>query len=161
MEPMDRPEFPDEPAQDDFCSENEPAPTAIAECKEADAAAITQEERTWAMLGYALKVFAPIVAPFAIYIAYKRSRFVTFHALQSLYFDLAWIVLAAVALALAFALDSVPIAGWVMGRQLIIAAYLGGVADLVLSIMGAVRAYNDEWWRPPLIGNCCQPDLEA
>lgn len=161
MEPTDRPEFPDEAPEDDVPAEGAPEPTDITASKAAAPADITQDERMWAMLAYALKIFAPILAPFAIYVAYKRSRFVVFHALQSLYFDLAWIVFAAVALALAFALDVVPFAGWFMGRQLIVAAYLGGVADLVLTIVGAVRAYNDEWWRPALIGNCCQPEAEA
>jgi len=61
---------------------------------------LTSEERTWAMLahlsallGY-IVVLGQYIAPLVIYLVYReRSRFVAFHALQALYFQLALLLL--------------------------------------------------------------------
>src|SRR5688572_7263396 len=62
-------------------------------------AELTQDEKLWAMLahlagllGYAV-AFGQYIGPLVIYLLYKdKSRFVAFHALQSLYFQLGVLV---------------------------------------------------------------------
>jgi uncharacterized Tic20 family protein len=64
---------------------------------------VTDEERLWAMLAHLLALLGYVVwlgayiAPLVIYLVYKdKSQFVAFHALQSLFFQLALLVVAAI-----------------------------------------------------------------
>jgi uncharacterized Tic20 family protein len=69
---------------------------------------VTDEERLWAMLAHLLALLGYVVwlgayiAPLVIYLVYKdKSQFVAFHALQSLFFQLALLVVAAICALLA------------------------------------------------------------
>lgn len=115
----------------------------------------TPDDRLWAMLSYLLTLVLPIIAPFAIYVAKKDdSRFAVYHALQNLFLAIAWIILTVASLVTGvLLLLVVPYAGEVMGFLLIrIAPYLMVVAFFLCTLVGAIKAYNGEWFALPLVG---------
>jgi len=67
-----------------------------------------------------------------------RSAYVRAHAVESLNFNLTWLLYAIIGVALAFLLIGIPI---------LIAL---GIAYLVLVIIASVRANNGEFFRYPL-----------
>lgn len=106
----------------------------------------THEERLWGMLAYLLTFFAWIFAPITIYAVKKeQSRFLAFHALQSLYLELAVTVLSM----LPYLLPGVPVLIW----------YAGAIGGLVYGIVAAIKAYDGEWYEIPLIGYCVRKQL--
>jgi uncharacterized Tic20 family protein len=110
---------------------------------------LTPEERTWAMLahlsallGYVV-VLGQYIAPLVIYLVYReRSRFVAFHALQALYFQLALLLLWIV----------VFVATFVTCGLGAIFAVVPIVLNLVFVLMAAIRANSGEWYELPLVG---------
>src|ERR1700682_2013071 len=56
---------------------------------------ITQDERTMATLAHALQVAGWWIAPLIILLAHRKSRFVSFHALQALLLQIAYLILMA------------------------------------------------------------------
>jgi uncharacterized Tic20 family protein len=110
---------------------------------------LTPEERTWAMLahlsallGYVV-VLGQYIAPLVIYLVYReRSRFVAFHALQALYFQLALLLLWIV----------VFVATLVTCGLGAICAVVPIVLNLVFVLMAAIRANSGEWYELPLVG---------
>jgi uncharacterized Tic20 family protein len=84
---------------------------------------------------------ACFIAPLVVYLVYKdKSKFVAFHALQALYFQLAVLVIALLCIPLCFIL---------IGFALLIVLVL---ADLVLPILGCIGANNGELWEYPVVG---------
>jgi uncharacterized Tic20 family protein len=110
---------------------------------------LTHDERTWAMLahlsallGY-IVVLGQYIAPLVIYLVYReRSRFVAFHALQALYFQLALLLLWIV----------VFIAALVTCGLGAVCAVVPLVLNLVFVLIAAIRANNGEWYELPLVG---------
>jgi hypothetical protein len=108
---------------------------------------VTNEERLWAMLahlfgliGY-LVALGQYIAPLVIYLVFKdRSKFVAFHALQSLFFQLAVLVAGVISGILVFLLIGIPL--------LIVVA----VGSLIYIIVAAIRAYNGELFEYWLVG---------
>lgn len=112
---------------------------------------VTDEERLWAMLAHLLALLGYVVwlgayvAPLVIYLVYKdKSPFVAFHALQSLFFQLAILVVgmicALLALTIVLACFVIPIAAVVT------------VGALVYIIIAAIKAYNGELFEYWLVG---------
>jgi len=112
---------------------------------------VTDEERLWAMLAHLLALLGYVVwlgayiAPLVIYLVYKdKSQFVAFHALQSLFFQLALLVVAAIcallAITIVLACISIPL------------ALVVSVGALAYIIVAAVRAYNGELFEYWLVG---------
>ena len=104
---------------------------------------VTDEERLWAMLAHLLALLGYVVwlgayiAPLVIYLVYKdKSQFVAFHALQSLFFQLARLVVAAICALLAITI--------VLACIAIPLALVVSVGALAYIIVAAVRAYNGE-----------------
>jgi len=98
---------------------------------------VTNDERTWAVISHALSfVEGGIIGPLVVYLIKKEhSPFVAFHALQSLYFGLAFLV--------AFLVTFITI----IGPFALVVLYW------VFEILACVKAYNGEWYKLPLIGN--------
>ncbi len=102
------------------------------------------QERLWAMLAHLLSfvaayLFLGFVAPLTVLLVFgPRSAYVRAHAVESLNFNLSWLLYAIVAVVLAFLLIGIPI--------LIVL----GLAYLVLVIIASVRANNGEFFRYPL-----------
>ena len=53
---------------------------------------ITQDERTMATLANALQVVGWWIAPLIIFLIHRKSRFVSFHALQALLLQIAYLI---------------------------------------------------------------------
>ncbi|MBN2548554.1 MAG: DUF4870 domain-containing protein [Anaerolineales bacterium] len=120
------------------------------------------DERTWAMLSH-LSVLANLVTGFLgpvialiIYLAYKdRSRFVAYHSLQSLVFQLIWWVgggaLAGVAWAISGVLSAILIGCLLMPVALLISFI--PLAALVYGVIGAVQVSQGQDFRYWLVGD--------
>ena len=102
------------------------------------------QERLWAMLAHLLSFVAAYVAlgflaPLIVLLVFgPRSTYVRAHAVESLNFNLSWLVYAVVGVILI-------IVG--IGLLLLIAL---GIAYVVLVIIASVRANNGEFFRYPL-----------
>lgn len=84
-------------------------------------------------LGYIIGVVALV----AILIEpYKNDRFVRHHAIQALGLWVGGIALSIV--------SAVPIIGWIVGA-------LGGIALFVLAVMGAIKAFQGEYYEVPVV----------
>ena len=102
------------------------------------------QERLWAMLAHLLSFVAAYIAlgflaPLVVLLVFgPRSAYVRAHAVESLNFNLSWLVYAVVGVILI-------IVG--IGLLLLIAL---GIAYVVLVIIASVRANNGEFFRYPL-----------
>lgn len=74
-----------------------------------------------------------------IFLLEKDSRFVRFHALQSLIFFGAMSLILGV-------LGRIPVIGWVF-------AVVGGIATFGYWIIGMIKAYQGELYRFPIVGD--------
>jgi uncharacterized Tic20 family protein len=101
------------------------------------------QERLWAMLAHLLSfvaayLFLGFVAPLIVLLVFgPRSAFVRANAVESLNFNLSWLLYAIIAVILAFVLIG-----------FLILAVLG-VAYVVLVIIASFRANNGELYRYP------------
>ena len=102
------------------------------------------QERLWAMLAHLLSfvaayLFLGFVAPLVVLPVFgPRSAYVRDHAVESLNFNLTWLLYGIVGVILAFVFIGIPI---------LIAL---GIAYLVLVVIASVRANNGEFFRYPL-----------
>jgi len=102
------------------------------------------QERLWGMLAHLLSFVAAyialgFVAPLVVLLVYgPRSAYVRAHAVESLNFNLSWLLYAIVA-------GILLIVG--IGLLLLIAL---GIAYVILVIMASVRANNGQFFRYPL-----------
>jgi len=120
------------------------------------------DERTWAMLSH-LSVLLNLVTGFGgpiaaliIYLVYKdRSRYVAYHALQSLVFQLVWWVgggaLAGVSWAVSGVLSAVIIGLLCMPLACVIS--LLPLAALVYGVVGAVQTSQGQDFKYWLVGD--------
>lgn len=100
---------------------------------------VTQPERLYALLAYVLNFVTPVLPPLIVYVLKRESsQYVAFHALQALFLSLSVLVVAVLARSIAF-----------LPHVLVVAASLAG---LVGTIVGAVKAYDGEWYRLPVLG---------
>jgi uncharacterized Tic20 family protein len=101
------------------------------------------QERLWAMLSHLLSfvaayLFLGFVAPLIVLLVFgSRSAFVRANAVESLNFNLTWLLYGVIAVVLAVVLIGIPI--------LIIL----GIAYLVLVVVASVKANNGEVYRYP------------
>ena len=105
-EPGDEMETPKEPAAESPAVNSEPADTtggAIpSETYQTGGELSPQDERTWSILSHVSVLAWPItgflpVAPLILWLLYKdRSPRIGFHALQSMWYQVAWLVLGTV-----------------------------------------------------------------
>lgn len=87
----------------------------------------------------------------------KENRFVRFHALQSLFLMgvafLVWVVFWVLTIALAVTPVPGRTAGWGL---LTLIEWLVGIVFLVISILAAVKAYQGQMWKLPIIGDIAE-----
>lgn len=121
---------------------------------------LTADEKLWGMLahlltllGYAVSLGQYIV-PLVIYLVYKdRSKFVAFHALQALFFQL---------LALAVSIVLVILSVVTLGLGLFITIPAGialAIAVLVYVILAAIEANRGNWFELPFAGKWARTTL--
>lgn len=131
----------------------------------------TKDECTMAFLAHLLQVFTGFIAPLVIYCVKQDSRFVKFHALQSLIWQLCYMVVvfggmivffismfATVATATAGGHNpNAPPVALLFFPLIWGLAVFGWIANLVLGIMYGVKANRGEWAGYPIIGKWCLP----
>jgi len=116
-----------------------------------------EDERTWGAISHAGAVVAMIcsagflgfLASIAVYVIHKdRGPFVRAHAANSINIQITmfiWLLVLGVL--------TIPIAIFTLGLGLIVmlpALAAAFVVAGVLHVIGAVKAYNGDWWNPPL-----------
>ncbi len=126
----------------------------------------TQDERTYATLAHALQVVGWWIAPLIIFALNRRSRFVSFHALQALLWQacliVVWACLMAVWMVFMFSFafkqpqtgpQSPPPLSLFVWFPIIWLGFMGiWVLTLVLAIVYAVKAGRGEWANYPVLG---------
>lgn len=119
---------------------------------------VSPDDRMWAMfahlaglLGYAL-LFGQIAGPLVIYVMYKeKSKFVAFHALQSLFLQVALFVIHMVLIVLGPFTCGVT---WVVNVILIVASF-------VVIIIAAIKSYNGEMYEYTFVGPYARQQVGA
>ncbi|MSW69278.1 MAG: DUF4870 domain-containing protein [Actinobacteria bacterium] len=116
-----------------------------------------QDERTWGAISHAGAVVAMIcsagflgfIASIAVYVIHKdRGPFVRSHAANSINIQISmfiWLVVATVVYVVLGVL-TLGIGFVVLLPVFLVPLVIAGV----LHVIGAVKAYNGEWWNPPL-----------
>lgn len=100
----------------------------------------SSDERLLAMLIYATSIFTTIIGPIIIWlIKREESAFIDFHGKEYLNFVISYFVYGIVA-----AISMFILIGFLL-------APLVGIATFVFTIIAAVKAYNGEMYRIPLI----------
>ncbi len=121
------------------------------------------DERTWAMLAH-LSVLANLVTGFlgpvaalVIYLVYKdRSRYVAYHSLQSLIFQLIWWVGGGILAGVAWAISGTLIAVFFVGCLFVPFALLFTIMPLVAlvyGLVGAIQCNQGQDFRYWLVGD--------
>ena len=115
-----------------------------------------EDERTWGAISHAGAVVAMIcsagflgfLASIAVYVIHKdRGPFVRAHAANSLNIQITmfiWLVVLGIL--------TIPVALLTLGLGLVVMLPALAAAFLiagVLHVIGAIKAYNGEWWNPP------------
>jgi uncharacterized protein len=135
----------------------------------------TQDERTLAFLAHLLQVFTGFIAPLVIYCVKQDSRFVRFHALQSLVWQLCYMVALigggmlfffSIFATMIHSIPSAPShppqpppAAFFLFFPLIWVLIMGGwLTNLIVGIVYGIKANRGEWATYPIIGKWCLPD---
>lgn len=79
----------------------------------------------------------------------RESRFVRFHAVQSIVVGLIWIALSVALSIVSTVLLAIPVIGWIVGLVLSMAMALGG---LLLWLLLMWKAFQGEEWEVPVAG---------
>jgi uncharacterized membrane protein len=118
--------------------------------RSAQAAAGGLTDNVAGMLAYVTIIPAII---FLIVEPYNRSRFVRFHAFQSIFFAVAW---TALWIALSF-VAHIPFLGWLT----ILIWPLVGLAGLVIWLVLLLKANQGQMWKLPVIGDMAEKQAGA
>ena len=116
-----------------------------------------QQERTWGAISHAGAVVAMIcsagflgfLASIAVYVVHKdRGPFVRSHAANSINVQISMFIWLVVATVLYVVLGIVTLGiGFVVFLPVFLVPL---VVAGILHVIGAVKAYNGEWWNPPM-----------
>lgn len=100
------------------------------------------EENIAALLSYVLGFITGII----FYVLEKESKFVKFHAMQSIIYSVALMVIS-------FILGLIPIIGWIL-------SLLIPPLSLILWIVLLIKAYKYEYFKLPVIGNIAENQVK-
>lgn len=135
-------------------SSQPPPPTSY---HSAPATMSPQDERTWGSISHAGAVVAMIcsagflgfLASIAVYVVYKdRGPFVRAHAANSINLQITMFIWLVVATVLYVILGVITLGvGFVVFLPVF---FVPPVIAGILHVVGAVKAWNGEWWSPPL-----------
>lgn len=125
----------------------------------------TQDERTMALLAHILGIFSGFIAPLVFFLVKRDSKFVSFHALQSLAWHVIYFVCVFGAM-IVFVVWMIVSGGFqnhtsnqppwpFFGVFAVfwIVAMAGGILNIALGVIFGVKAHKGEWARLPLLGN--------
>ncbi len=125
---------------------------------------MTQDERTIALLAHMLQIMLWWIAPLAIFLIKRDSKFVSFHALQALLLQAVYVLTIMAGLVLAFAVFVLAAAIAPGGRDglppefyflmpVLWLSWMGmGVIVLLAGIIYGVKAGRGEWAEYPVLG---------
>ena len=126
---------------------------------------VTQDERTMATLAHALQVVGWWIAPLIIFLVQRRSRFVSFHALQALLLQIVYMVLmggfvvlwmvgifATIVHQSADKSAPPPLAFFILMPLIWLGFMVMWASVLVVAVVYAIKAGRGEWASYPLIG---------
>lgn len=100
------------------------------------------EENIAALLSYVLGFITGII----FFVLEKESKFVKFHAMQSIMFSVGLMILS-------YILRFIPIIGWIL-------SLLIGPLSLVLWIILLIKAYKYEYFKLPVIGDLAEKQVK-
>jgi uncharacterized membrane protein len=124
----------------------------------------TQDEKTFALLAHVLGIFSGFIAPLVFFLVKRDSKFVSFHALQSLAWHVIYFVVFFGAMILFVASLIVgggfhsgghaepPFAFFGFFGVFWLFAMGGGIINIILGIVYGIKAHNGEWAQFPLVG---------
>lgn len=93
----------------------------------------TDDEKLFALLAHLSNFLLVCIAPLIFYVLKKDSAYVKFHALQSIYFNLAGLVLS------------------------ILTCGVFSLVMIVVNIWWGIRAFQGEWAKIPVVGDPAWP----
>jgi uncharacterized Tic20 family protein len=137
----------------------------------------TQDEKTMAMLAHILQIFTWWIGPLVIFLVKQDSKFVRFHALQALLWQITLMVLGMIGVCLWFAVILSTVFSSV-GRATVpnqappIAVFAGiGIvwlgfiviyfSNILLGIVFGIKAGHGEWASYPLLGRWARSIVKA
>jgi uncharacterized protein len=127
----------------------------------------SSDEKTMATLAQVLQIIGSWIAPLIIYLIKRDSKFVSFHAVQALLWQIMvliiWMITMVVWFGVIFSLvfahgghpqpSNVPPVRIFLGFGAIwLAVMIIGVANLFLGIFYGIKASNGKWAEYPIIG---------
>jgi uncharacterized Tic20 family protein len=134
---------------------------------------VTQDDRTMAFLSHLLQIFTGFIAPLVIYLVRPHSRFVKFHALQALMWQLCCFAFFMVGLIFFFisialaashaashpqaSAEAPPafIAAFLVVWLFWLIALALSISNVALAIVYGIKANRGEWAAYPVIGKWC------
>ena len=128
-----------------------PAPAAGGSVTPATSTGTPMASNVVGLLCYVVCPITSII--FLVVEPYSKDKFVRFHAFQSLFFALACFVLSIVLTILSMILAVIPVIGWLIGLLMWLAFPL---LLLVAWIYLMIKAYNNEKFKLPIIGNIAE-----
>jgi len=99
------------------------------------------------LVGFVSSIFFLVAEP------YKNDRFVRFHAFQSIFLSVAWIV---VHLGLGMLMSVLP---WSLWRLVALVSELASLAFFLLILFAMYKAYNTEQFKLPVIGDLAEKQV--
>jgi uncharacterized protein len=132
----------------------------------------TQDECTMAFLAHLLQVFTGFIGPLIVYCIKQDSRFVKFHALQTLIWQVCYMVFVFGGMIFFFfaifatvfhsassghAANQPPASFFLFFPLLWLIVMFGWVANLIIGIMYGIKASRGEWAMYPVIGKWSLP----
>lgn len=127
----------------------------VTEDGDTTATKTTNDDRLFAMLIYLTGIITNFFGPLLIWLLKRdESEYVDFHGKEFLNFFISYTIYGLASgfiILFGFILSFIPFIGFLIIGVAILAASLIGVAGLVLMIVAAVKAYNGELYRIPLV----------
>jgi uncharacterized membrane protein len=133
----------------------------------------TPDERTMATLAHALQLIGSWIAPLIIFLIRRRSRFVSFHALQALLLQIIHTIVVVVLMVLWFTTIFATVFHQTSGKPpqfppallilipLVWLCFMGlWVGTLVIAILYAIKAGRGEWADYPVLGRLARKMLK-
>ena len=133
----------------------------------------TPDERTMATLAHALQLIGSWIAPLIIFLIRRRSRFVSFHALQALLLQIIHTIIMLILMMLWFTTIFTIVFHQTGGKPpefppallvFVPLAWLGfmglWIGTLIIAILFAIKAGRGEWADYPIIGKLARRILK-
>ena len=126
----------------------------------------SQDEKTFALLSHVLGIFSGFIAPLVLFLVKRDSKFVSFHALQSLAWHIIYFVVFFFGMIVLFVTlfasigfshpgqhgNQPPLAFFGIFGFVWLFAIGGALVNIILGIVYGIKAHNGEWAKYPIIG---------